>query len=222
MNTPRILLAALASLGLWQSQTFAQLFEDFENYKVGYSLHAQGGWIAQGIDADATVTISADHAYTGSRSLQIRDDSSDQRPRAIYALPASLSRATIKFAVLEDQSDNGVADRWSAYFGTFRIDKTQTQLVLSYSGGGEGTVVSPRVKNLADFPAYSTTDWNVIAINVDNSGGITVSVNGQAPFSTLFDPAYIWRIDRFEVSTASRATTGDLVYFDTISITNIR
>jgi hypothetical protein len=222
MNIPRVLLTTLATLGLWQAQASAQLSEDFEKYKVGASLHGQGGWVAQNIDADAAVTISADRAYTGARCLQVRDDSATQRPRAVFALPVPLSRATIKFAVREDQTDDGTGDRWSAYFGTFRIDRTQNQLVLNYSGGGEGTIASPRVKNLADFPAYSTTDWNVITVTVDKSGGIAVSINGKAPFSLLVDPAYNWSIDRFEVSTSSRATTGDVVYFDTISITNTR
>lgn len=212
------LMPALGLLAL-ASSAVAQLSDGFEAYTAGYSIDGLGGWIASGGGAGASATVSSVEAYAGGKSLLIVDHSDSQRPRAIHGFSRPITSGTISFALKEDQSDGGVPDRWSVYFGTFSLSKSATQLVLGYGAGGDGTNAFPRKVNLSDLQAYSTTGWNLFSITIDGSTGfISVTVNGQAPFPKMSNPSYAWSITRFEASTYSGNGTGDAVFFDDISV----
>ncbi|HON90727.1 MAG TPA: PA14 domain-containing protein [Sedimentisphaerales bacterium] len=71
MKEPKVLVMAVALVGMY-SLVSAQVFnEDFESYPAGTALHGQGGWKGWDNDPTAGAPVSGRYAYNGRNSVEV-------------------------------------------------------------------------------------------------------------------------------------------------------
>ncbi len=71
MQKLRFILITLALTGVSNSAHASASLEDFESYTDGSLLHGQGGWKGWSNDPAAGAVVSAKHAHSGTKSVEI-------------------------------------------------------------------------------------------------------------------------------------------------------
>jgi hypothetical protein len=75
MRRWRLLLVAIALLGMSGVASAQTFWDDFEAYANGSAMHGQGGWKGWGNAAAASAPVSSKYAFSGTKSVEIGPNS---------------------------------------------------------------------------------------------------------------------------------------------------
>ncbi|WP_309397904.1 polysaccharide lyase [Cerasicoccus maritimus] len=206
----------LTSEGMGQS-----LFpEELKNYLLDFS---SGNWSYYDLDSGSTATITPSPNSSGI-NLQIEDNSSSTRPRALYDFGTTIANGRLSFAVTESSSSS-FSDVWRIDFhppssGSFNFS-------LIGQGNGAMTISTPSLGTLDSINALENTGYyvngtNYIDVTVNEvSGTIAIYLNGNPqPILQSTNASANWSFGEATFSTGYGSGMGHGATWDSIWVLN--
>jgi hypothetical protein len=193
--------------------------DSFETYIAGTNIDGQGLWTAPSVSGVMN-EVSSNVAYEGSNSLLVSDNSTAGGGRAILNVGSTLDQGILSFAIMEDPGD-AVRDDWTVVVNDFAgisLNTWGTSLFIKKYGPGYSTEFSVG-KTFAEI-GYDSAGWNYFSIDFDNvAKAATIYLNEEAIFVSTNTSTSDWSLSNAYFQSGSNAATGDLVYYDAVSVT---